>query len=334
MTERILAYLLDDLTPAERSEVEAQLADDPAWQAEFARLRDCLAGRGGDCSDVPAAASDEPPPSDLARRTCTLVESGVHEIRPANSAPSCCGRHGWRIADLAVAGGVLVAVGSLLMPALLESRDSARRAVCQNNLRNLGAEFVAYAERNNRQLPQLRPGQNAGVYAVYIADQCGLQREQVARWITCPETQRADDLANGRVRAWIPTRAELAQARGPALIALRQQMGGDFAFSFGYTDSTGQVHQVPFTGSDQVPVLADAPDRTPRGFESVRHGQNGENVLYQSMVVRFVIGHTAPDGDDLFANRAGQHAAGLGRDDLVLGRSEFEPLGTVFPIGE
>ncbi|MCA9237481.1 MAG: hypothetical protein KDA44_18530 [Planctomycetales bacterium] len=344
MTEQLLAYLLDDLSAAERLEVEARLADDPTWQAEFARLRDCLAGCDGDCDDVPATpAAEDAPPADLVARTCTLVESGVYESLASleggsetrNAACAYAGHCGsWRFIDLAVAAGVLVALGGLLLPALVESREASRRTVCQNKLRALGAEFVAYAERNNHQLPPLRPGQNAGMYAVYIADQCGLPREDVAELLICPATQLAEDVARGRARLWVPTRKELSEACGPALIALRQQMGGTFAYRFGFFDPDGQLHQVRFVGSDQLPVLADAPDSSPMGFVSQRHGSSGENVLYQSMSVRFVSGHVIPNGDDLFCNRAGQHAAGLDRDDMVLGRSEFEPLGTIFPMGE
>lgn len=332
MTERILAYLMDDLSPAERAEVEVRLTDDPAWQAEFERLRDCLAGCGGDCDDVPAAAVEAAPPSDLARRTCSQVESGVYQrvALGGDTSQICCGRSRWQFADLAVAAGVVLALGSLMLPAVVESREAARRTACQQNLGELGRAFLAFADRHGKELPPLAPGQNAGMYAVYLADQTGMSREQLSQLLVCPASRLADDVAAGRVRVVIPTREQLHAAQGPALLALRQFMGGDYAYRFGFFDPQGKLHQVEFIGDDQLPVLADAPEITPTGFRNMRHGASGGHVLYQNMTVRFVVGSTTPAGDDLFTNLAGQQAAGLDRDDVVLGLSGFEPLGTNF----
>ncbi|MBX3431757.1 MAG: hypothetical protein KF847_00265 [Pirellulales bacterium] len=334
MTEQLLAYLLDDLSPADRATIETRLETDPAWRQEFERLRECLSGGNDpeDCGCAELAIAEPQPPADLVQRTCSLVESGEFSLRELMCDPPRTGHH-WRLADFAVAAGVFLAIAAVTSPGLLQSREASRRAICANKLRALGTEFVAYAERNNRQLPPIALGQNAGMYAVALADQCGMDRELFAELLSCPATQLGEDVANGRVRLRVPTQADLLRAHGPVLIALRQRMGGSYAYRFGYFDPQGELHHVRFVGSDSMPVLADAPAVT-QAFRSTPHGPCGQNVLYQSMSVRFVAGCQAPNGDELFLNLAGQHAAGLNRDDLVLGRSEFEPLGTIFPVGD
>ena len=59
MTEQLLAYLLDDLSPADRDAVESRLAADEVWRQEFERLKDCLAG-GGDRDECVCCRAGEP----------------------------------------------------------------------------------------------------------------------------------------------------------------------------------------------------------------------------------------------------------------------------------
>ena len=68
MTDELVAYLLDDLCPERRAEVERRLGHDAEWQREFERLKECFAETGD-----PAKCADEPP-QDLVTRTCCMVE--------------------------------------------------------------------------------------------------------------------------------------------------------------------------------------------------------------------------------------------------------------------
>jgi hypothetical protein len=74
MREQLLAYLLDDLNPAERSTVEAALADSPELQQELEKLRECLG-----CCESPA--EPEPEPTQLASRTCHFVEHAIQKSK-------------------------------------------------------------------------------------------------------------------------------------------------------------------------------------------------------------------------------------------------------------
>ena len=57
--------------------------------------------------------------------------------------------------------GILVAI---LVPASMKGIEMARRASCANNLKSLGASFLAYATEHNGELPHYRdlPAANAG----------------------------------------------------------------------------------------------------------------------------------------------------------------------------
>jgi prepilin-type processing-associated H-X9-DG protein len=66
---------------------------------------------------------------------------------------------------------------------------------------------------------------------------------------------------------------------------------------------------------------------------SANHGEGGANVMYQDGHVKFQkqFALEASKRGEIYLNDAGQAAAGLDRDDTVLGRSEATP-GKVVPI--
>ncbi len=66
---------------------------------------------------------------------------------------------------------------------------------------------------------------------------------------------------------------------------------------------------------------------------SANHGEGGANVFYQDGHVGFQKQRDleASQRGEIYLNDAGQAAAGLDRDDTVLGRSEATP-GRIVPI--
>ena len=70
--------------------------------------------------------------------------------------------------DMAMAATVLVAAILLIFPAIANSRFSARRAACQENLRELGTALTQYSQANGGYFPAV-PSQGklatAGIYA-------------------------------------------------------------------------------------------------------------------------------------------------------------------------
>ena len=342
MTDELLAYLMDDLPPERRAAVEEKLATDFEWQREKRRLEECLA----ECSD-PCRCAEEPP-QDLVEKTCSLVESSAshpasRQLRKrcrsraaAFTADSPClggGSRSWRLADVAVGGGVLMLVGLLVTPAVFESRDAARRSVCQSNLSVVGRALFAYQENRNH-LPEIQPGENAGRYAVELLDKGLLTRDQLQQLLVCPESPLADDIAAGRVSLALPSRAALESASGQQFTAWLKSMGGSYAYRVGYFDDQGAYQPIVYTGEQGSPLMGDAPRLSAGGIRIVNH-PGGQNVLFQNLSVSFRSGCAAQRRDDhIYLNDDGEHAAGLGPLDVVLIRSEYGPTGPLVPVAD
>jgi len=329
MRDELLAYLLDDLDAEQRSRIEERLAVDPIWQHELDRLRSYVEAS----EEAPA---DDALPQDLVNRTCSFVQqaSAQGELSPAVLPASltesqdiaAAGKRRWSLIDLAVAGGILLAVGSLLLPALRDSRDAARRLQCQNNLRTLGAALAAYADGNEGQLPTIEQQEYAGMFAVKMAEAGVLTREQLAELLVCPSSQLAEDIFQGRVVMLVPTRQQLAISSGADLQALVKHMGGSFAYRVGYLDRHNNYRNVKFVGSTQAPMMADRPCFELPGFQSDNHRGCGQNVLFQDQSVRYQALCLQQGRDkNWYLNEKNQPAAGVNKHDVVLIRSESRP---------
>ncbi|TWU30328.1 hypothetical protein [Bythopirellula polymerisocia] len=331
MREQLLAYLLNDLDPAERQSVEDALADDPALVEELDHLRSCLETSSKEAE--PAAT----PPTKLASRTCSFVEHAIKRSRSfcisaphvaslSESRDGCTSRRRWTYADLGAAICVLLALGALVMPALRENRDEARLLQCQANQFRVGTALTQFNERFRR-LPQIKPDQNAGYFVVELYENGILTREELAELVVCPATILADQVASGHIRIYIPNREEYLAIDGAAGNVLRKLMAGDYAYNLGYRTPSGQIQQIQFEGSSHLPLLSDAPSMAGAGYQSTNHGGCGQYVLFQDLSCRFIRCYQAKSQQDhWYLNDDGQPAAGCRATDIVLAPSEATPV--------
>ena len=335
MRDELLAYLLDDVDPEQRKRIEYHLEHDPTWQHEYQKLKECLEAH----EDPPEKTTC--PPRDLVNKTCKFVQDsairGPVAAQPAalSEARERCGKNKrWSLADMVVAAAVLLAIGTLLMPALVESRAATRRMQCQNNLRELATALTNYQQLQG-QLPHIRLDENAGMFVVKLADSGVISRDELAHLLLCPSTQQADDVFHGKIVMWIPTVQEINAMDRSELVRIKETMAGSYAYQFGYMDK-GDYHAMPFVGRRDLPMLGDKPSKSVNGWQSSNHGACGQNIVGQDCSVRFTsrcksqkssIGHP-------FLNDDGQHAAGRSIKDSVLGRSEATPSGILIPISE
>ena len=342
MRDQLLAYLLDDLDPADRGRIEERLRTDPIWQQEMERLQPCLEAGDGfpegtsslPASRIPAVTI----PKDLASRTCSFVKHAVdHPPGPSQDSPRLATvltdsrdrasrTSRWSLADIVVAAGVLAVMGMLLIPALRESRESARRLKCQENLRSLGTALVEHAHRFGGDLPHIQRDENTGSFVLELADRGLVSRERLAELLVCPSTQLADDVFDGIVIMRVPTRQELAASDAELLKEITKRMAGSYAYRVGYVDNQGKYHQVRFVGTGGQPLLSDAPSSSVPGFQSPNHGGCGQNVVSQDLSNRY---HRqcmqSGSNDHFFLNEDEEHAAGRHPQDIVLGLSELKP---------
>ncbi|HBC88379.1 MAG TPA: hypothetical protein DCZ94_15630 [Lentisphaeria bacterium] len=67
--------------------------------------------------------------------------------------------------ELLVVIAIIAILAALLIPALKEARESARRISCASNLRQMGLLILAYEEDNNGNFPQHKNSENSWPYA-------------------------------------------------------------------------------------------------------------------------------------------------------------------------
>ena len=354
MKERLIAYLLNDLSADERIQVEASLQQDPQWQQELERLKSCIE----ECENESDDAAN--PPGDLTTRTCCLIQhvnrrgaewadqtdlkdpmaqarkrdvllQAHGEFGPQAFAPESAPRdlgHRWSLIDLTVAGGILATLVMLLLPALHQSREASRRLLCKNNLRTIGQALILYAEQHRRDLPAVAPQENAGIFAVKLITSGMIDRHQLAELLVCPSSPLAEEVFTGKTEICVPTAQQLARVEPQKLLVIQRHMSGSYAYRLGYFER-GSYHHIRFTGRGDSPMLADAPAPQTDGFYSSYHGgcgpNCGEHVLFQDWSVRFC--QPCMLNQHIYLNSDQQQAAGKDKGDIVLGRSEARPDG-------
>jgi hypothetical protein len=333
MRDLLVRYLLGELNSQEQEQLEAQLRDSPEMRRELEYLRACLPGGGSD-ADVKRPRTDDTP-TGLAERTLGRIHGGEPdegvarspaEVAAAYDRPA--GTPSWSLADLTVAGGVFLAISMLFLPALRQSRDAARRNGCANNLRQLGVMLESSSGQHGWFFPQVTRHDNAGVFAVYLLEEQHADRDELARLLVCRSSQLAQDVAEKRVFIRVPTMRELEAATAIERCVLNRYMGGDYAYLLGFVE--GDHHYaVRNEHSCRKAVLADAPSQMLNNLMSANHGGCGQNVLFQDGHVCYQKKSSLPENQRgaIYLNDAGEEAAGLDRDDTVLGRSETTPGG-------
>lgn len=320
--EALLGHLLNALEDDEQEALEERLANDPDYRRELALLRRRL-------DTLDALRIDYDPPSGLAERTCQFVESNLakplpkkecKKLRPEFSPPSWV--HRMTKLDMAMAATVLVIATLLIVPAVHNSRLAARREACQDNLRELGTALSQYSQKNGGYFPSI-PTQgklaSAGIYAPVL-----LQNKLITdvNRVVCPDDS---SLAAQRNSFRIPTYKELELAPPSQVVDLRPTMGGSYGYNLGYT-SDGSYLPTRNLNRNNFAIMSDSPSDRP-DHQSNNHGGTGQNVLFENGAVKFVTSSKpVPGGDDIFANEAGQVAAGLNQNDAVIGSSKATPI--------
>jgi hypothetical protein len=324
MRDQLIGYLLDALDPYERAALERKLAKNTTLRRELAVLQRSLVGLDADRGHYD-------PPEGLAERTQEFVaqESSRLSRLPCmtpDRTPSGA-RSRWTVADLVVSAGVLLAASLIFIPAVSQSRYSARVTGCQNNLRQLGVALSSYAEKNSGYFPNVPtkgPLAAAGIYANTLFHNGFLDDPHL---VICPASALADNARTFRV----PTTDELQKAEAPQLVELQHSMGGSYGYTLGYV-SKGRYHPTKNFGRATFALLADAPTCAPKSnIVTDNHGGTGQNVLFEDGHVAHLTCRTSEGcGDDIFLNDQGEVSAGTHRDDAVIAPSPAKPI--IWPV--
>jgi hypothetical protein len=306
MNERLIDYALNQLDPAERAEVDARLAADPALAAKLAAVMSALSPLAAD------REPDAPPPglalAAIAYTANSLVENGLfttadgfvdpNTLTATSAVPSSVTRDResrWlpisRVhANVAVAAGIAFLVVAFGVVGVQRVRREYQTAACQDNLRELHASLAGYSDTHHGRYPQ--PGTDAvPVAGSYL-----------------------DELARGG-------QAVSPAARSCPITPVSAGVG--YAYSLGYRDPLGRLTGLrkPESADDYTPILADL-----AGDDARPAGHGGWNVLTVGGSVRLTTVSTiGVNGDDIFRNDNGVRRAGLHRYDVSLGRPFDQP---------
>lgn len=316
MTDDVLLdYVLNQLDPSDRAAVDAHLAARPDDLVRVARLRTALKPLDADRDGF------DPPPGlavaavaraaeyAVAHRLITPVPDKTVELptpvarrAPSDLDPVFPG-WGWRRFDLLVAASIGFLAFGLVIAGVGKLRREREVLACQNQLRELHASLVGYADTHGGRYPQVGTDRvpTAGAFVAEL-NRAG---QYPAVTASCPVAvaEPTDD----------PTRDPDVTRVG-------------YTYTLGYVGPRGIVgvkRDDPYARTaDWVPISADLP---PTQSAAGPHGR-GQNVLYAGGSVRYTTTTAAGwNGDDIYLNDAGLHRAGLHEFDASLGRPRDYP---------
>jgi prepilin-type processing-associated H-X9-DG protein len=326
MDENLVGYLLKALDTETYRDVVTYLREQPEAQKRLETLRRALAPLAADDEDVD-------PPKDLWIRTlATIAEYRCRDLPrapapPPVAKPPAPPRSWWRRADVLVAAGLLLCLTLLTPPALNYYWHHHNILACQDNLRRFYQALESYGERNQGRLPQLelQPPFNVAAVFIPILHEAGLLQDPMIKLTCTPGAQPP------------PLRRTLQELRTLSREEFDRYADslGCYAYSLGYFDASG-YHQLRLDPNqpDLMKRLAILADRPPAGKgyslvgpgNSPNHNGRGQNVLFLDGHIRFCKVRTVGvGGDDIYVNRNKQVAAGLDREDTVLGASTARP---------
>jgi hypothetical protein len=331
MREQLIRYLLGELDEFEHRELRAKLQVSPELQRELAQLRECFAANQDD-------DAGPLPPGGLAERTADRVSNSDEfqlevATRRSGMAPSSeppAGILGWSLADLTVAGGVMLAVSMLVFPALRDSRDGTRRTVCQNNQQQLWLIATRYARDHHGFYPQIRPNENAGIMLERLVETGYVEPSDLAVWLVCPASPIAREIKSGELAYRIPSREEFRLMGPEDLLAATAQLSHCYG-----------IRMPQKIGDDYVDQRVDTPRQSrldPLFGDMSGDPSNSMTAHHRGSVIQFVdrngsvvslLASAAPatvlNDADPYRNDIGMMAAGIGQSDVVIAASNALP---------
>ena len=325
--DELVGYCLGALEEGESRQVELALAD-PVRGPDLRRNLDLIrkAMRPLDRDRGPMA-----PPAGLAKRTVDFVAAhaapATVPMRPATTRPAppsrddteWQGTSGRQWLDRMIIAASALAACVLVAPLLLESIADARARRAQRNLQSLAGSLQGYAGAH-RQYPS-PPGEGplsrAGLYAPTLVSEHRLVADDGT--VLVPDSALSKP---GNFR--IPSMDELRAAIGtPQFEELVRSMGGDYGYTLGHRDASGELLPIVDQHRRHHPLMADSPNES--GERSDNHPEGVHFILFEDGHVERAQADALHRDDHLYRNHDGEHRAGKDAEDASIGDSHHQP---------
>lgn len=253
-------------------------------------------------------------------------------------------RRGFTLVELLVVIGIIVFLAAMLMPSMHSNRETAGRAKCSNNLRQIGLAIQMYTEENRHAYPSTAG--NHGATALDLSNSgCGvvsgpttLNNVPASYFLlvktqglsmevfTCPQSSQIKDPVADALKASNFTDIKKNLSYGFAVpsdfvdvtdYGLTSSLSPDFAIA-------ADRYQGPTAGGGAPTINPNDTPANMRKANSTNHGGNGQNVLYADAHVSF---DTKPfvgvNGDNIFtgntwAPTAKHHRPGSATDSVLV----------------
>ena len=145
---------------------------------------------------------------------CTSFAFSAPVRRRRAGPPQSCIRRAFTLVELLVVIGIVALLVSILLPAVSKARESARRAACLSNLRQVHLTFYLYAQANRDRVPIGYRGGNRQWDSMVFSStskrlvlyellyQSGYMKDP--RVFFCPSEVDPQSLMNSGINPWPP----------------------------------------------------------------------------------------------------------------------------------